>query len=156
MTVQKSPCARAWKLLTLAWMGVFWAAAGGCGEQANARDEVNALITSLNAVSDDGSFVERSAALDRLNQLALHFPAHLQAREVCSEAHKGLLEAEIAQTEARQALASISDDDAPKLEKMQADSIAADIERSNRALAKAKERFPECEKAMRDLVRETR
>jgi len=155
VTVQKSPRTRTWKLNALACLGAWMAAAGGCGEQTSARDEANALITSLHAVSDEGSFVDRSAALERLNQLSLHFAPHIQTRDVCSAAHKGLLEAEIAQTEARRALASVSET-GPKLEKVQADGIAADIERSNRALATAKERFPECEKAMRGLIREAR
>jgi len=137
----------------------------GCGEQHNARVEAEALMTSLNAVSDDGSFVERSAALERLGQLQLHFPTHAQTRELCSAAHKGLLEAEIAQAEARRALSSANPDSAaqagsadakPMLEQAQAESIAADIERSNQALATAKERFPQCEAAMRNLVRESR
>jgi hypothetical protein len=142
-------------------MGAAWAAS--CGEQANARDEANALVTSLSAVSDEDSFVDRSAALERLNQLSLHFATHIQTRDVCSAAHKGLLEAEIAQTEARRALASVSEGsqannaaNPPKLEKVQAESIAADIERSNRALATAKQRFPECERAMQGLLRESR
>lgn len=160
MTVQKSLCTWPWKLNQLACIGAALAAASGCGDQANARDEANALMTSLNAVSDEGTFVERSAALERLNQLSLHFAPHIETREVCSAAHKGLLEAEIAQAEARRALAGVSEPSAaanpPKLEKVQADSIAADIERSNRALATAKERFPECEKALRGLLREAR
>ena len=156
MTVQKTPRAWLWQMLTSACMG---AAALGCGERANARDEANTLMTSIHAVSDEGSFVDRSAALERLDQLSLHFGPHIQTREVCSAAHKGLLEAEIAQAEARRALASVEGTapaNPPTLEKAQAESIAADIERSNRALATAKERFPECERAMRELVREAR
>jgi hypothetical protein len=153
--VQNSPFTRARKLKQLACLGAALTAASSCGEQASARAEADALMTSLNAVSDESSFVDRSAALERLNQLALHFAPHRQTREVCSAAHKGLLEAEIAQTEARRALASVSEA-GPKLEKVQAESIAADIERSTRALATAKERFPECEKAMRGLIREAR
>jgi hypothetical protein len=141
-------------------MGAGLAAASGCGEKANARDEANALMTSINAVSDQGSFVERSAALERLNQLSLHFAPHIQTRDVCSAAHKGLLEAEIAQAEARRALARVSEGNGeanlPKLEKAQAESIAADIERSNQALASAKVGFPKCEQALRGLLREAR
>jgi hypothetical protein len=141
-------------------MGAGLVAASGCGEKANARDEANALMTSINAVADEGSFVERSAALERLNQLSLHFAPHIQTRDVCSAAHKGLLEAEIAQAEARRALASVGEGNGeanlPKLEKAQAESIAADIERSNQALASAKVGFPKCEQALRGLLREAR
>lgn len=155
MTVQKSPGLKRRCLLAL--FGLIGVVASGCGERPNARAEADALMTSLNAVSDEGSFVERSAALQRLNQLPLHFAAHAQTRDVCGSAHKGLLEAEIAQAEARRALTSASEGSAqPTLAKVQAESIAADIERSNRALAVAKERFPECERAMRGLLREAR
>ena len=100
---------------------------------------------------------QRSNALQHLNQLPLHFAGLAQTRDVCSAAHKGLLEAEIAQAEARRALTSASEGSPqPMLEKVQAEGIAADIERSNRALALAKDRFPECEKAMRGLLREAR
>ena len=44
--------------------------------------------------------------------------------------------------------------DSTSLPTAQSASIAANIERSNRALAMAKLRFPECEKAMRKLVKE--
>jgi hypothetical protein len=128
-----------------------------CGERADARDEARALMTSLNAVSDEGSFTQRSAALSRLSQLELHFAPHVQTREVCSAAHKGLLEAEVAQAQARRALSEVSQNGAAQpLAQNQAETIAADIERSNKALATAKDRFPECERAMRSLVREAR
>jgi hypothetical protein len=160
VTVQNSLFACARKLKQLACIGALLTAAGSCGEQASARAEADALMTSLHDVSDESSFVDRNVALERLNQLPLHFAPHIQTREVCSAAHKGLLEAEIAQTEARRALASVSETcpqaNPPRLEKAQAESIAADIERSTRALATAKERFPECEKAMRGLLREAR
>jgi hypothetical protein len=164
VTVQNSLFAHARKLKQVAYIGTLLTAASSCGEQVSARAEADALMTSLHAVSDESSFVDRSAALERLNQLALHFAPHIQTREVCSAAHKGLLEAEIAQTEARRALAGVSASvseagpqaNPPKLERAQAESIAADIERSTRALATAKERFPECEKAMRGLLREAR
>jgi hypothetical protein len=131
--------------------------AAGCGEQHDARAEADALMTSINAITEDGSFVERSAALERLNQLQLHFAPHAQARDVCGVAHKELLEAEIAQTEARRALSHAGERDSqPTLEPSQAEAIAADIERSNRALSSAKARFPECEAALRGLLREAR
>jgi hypothetical protein len=147
------------------WVVLGLGIACGCGERHDARAEADALMTSLNAVSDNGSFVERSAALEHLDQLVLHFPTHAQVRDLCGAAHKGLLEAEVAQAEARRALSSVSHaaaDEAgngeaqPALEQVQAERIAADIERSNKALAMAKERFPECETAMRNLLREAR
>jgi hypothetical protein len=150
VTVQKSRVA--WLALSLSWI-----LASGCSERASARDEADALMTSLNAVSDEAGFVERTAALERLGQLQLHFAPHAQARDVCSAAHKGLLDAEIAQTEARRALSTAAEGSAqPTLEPTAAQKIAADIERSNQALATAKQRFPECERAMRGLIQSAR
>lgn len=98
--------------------------------------------------------VDRSAAIERLGKLPLRVEEHAQTREVCRTAHLGLLEAEAAQAEARKALSQAIARDATSLPTAQSASIAANIERSNRALAMAKLRFPECEKAMRKLVKE--
>jgi uncharacterized protein YyaL (SSP411 family) len=137
--------------------GLWWAAWGlaACGGQGETRHEARELITSLNAVSDEGSLSQRSAAIARLDRLSLHTPEHVQTRKVCREAHQGLLEAETAQAEARRTLAAASGvQPQAALEHAQADAIASDIERSNRALATAKLRFPECERAMRSLLKE--
>ena len=169
VTVQKSPLSVLHRVVgpSALHLTLFSALLGiGCGEHHDARAEADELMTSLSAVSDEGSFVERSAALERLKQLQLHFPSHAQTRELCGAAHKGLLEAEIAQTEAQRALGNASANSqpggapnaegGPALDQAQADGIAADIERSNKALATAKQRFPECEAAMQKLLREAR
>lgn len=122
--------------------------AAGCDRRGSVKAEARALMTSLNAVSDQGSLTLRSAALDDLQRLELHEPTHVQTRNVCRAAHQGLLDAEVAQAEARRALAKVG-----TLEPSQAQVIAADIERSNKALSVAKQRFPECETAMRELIR---
>jgi metal-responsive CopG/Arc/MetJ family transcriptional regulator len=127
---------------------------GACDRHADARAEARVLLRSLNDVSDRGSFQERSAAIDRLTQLQLSAAEHAQTREVCRAAHVGLLEAETAQAEARKALSEASALDAGVLAAKQASAVAADIERSNRALTTAKLRFPECERAMRKLIAE--
>lgn len=120
----------------------------GCGQRADERAEARQLITSLNAISDEGSLAKRSAALQQLEVLPLHTPSHVQTRDVCRAAHLALLEAEAAQVEARRALAASGTS-----EGRQTQVIAADIERSNRAIKTAKQRFPECEQAMRKLLR---
>ena len=126
--------------------------AGGCNQQADTRAEARLLLRSLNDVSDRGSFQERSNAIDRLAKLSLHTSEHVQTRDVCRAAHQGLLEAETAQAEARKALSGARD--AGLIGAQQASAVAADIERSNKALATAKRRFPECERAMRKLIAE--
>lgn len=125
-----------------------------CDRAADARSEARVLVTHLNAVSDQGTLGARNAAIERLSKLPLHVEEHAQTREVCRTAHLGLLEAEAAQAEARKALNEAIARDSAALPTAQSASIAANIERSNRALATAKLRFPECEKAMRKLVTE--
>jgi hypothetical protein len=125
-----------------------------CDRTADARSEARVLVTHLNAVSDQGSLRARNAAIERLDKLPLHIEEHAQTREVCRTAQLGLLEAEAAQAEARKALNEAMARDATALPTAQSASIAANIERSNRALATAKLRFPECEKAMRKLISE--
>lgn len=158
-----SPMSRAVQKESSSWkaaqrlLGTLCLASGlaACGGEAEARAEARELMTSLNAVSDEGSLSQRTAAIARLDQLELHRPAHVQTRKVCREAHQGLLDAETAQAEARRTLAAVSGAvPQPALEHTQANAIAAEIERSNRALATAKQRFPECEKAMRSLLQE--
>jgi hypothetical protein len=127
---------------------------GACNQQSDTRAEARELLRSLNDVSDRGSFQERTAALDRLTKMRLRVADHVQTREVCRSAHQGLLDAETAQAEARKALSDASARDAGLLGSKQATTIAADIERSNKALATAKQRFPECERAMRKLIAE--
>jgi hypothetical protein len=138
------------------WIGLVVCAVSlaACDRTGDARSEARVLVTHLNAVSDQGSLVERNAAIERLNKLRLQVEEHAQTREVCRTAHLGLLEAEAAQAEARKALNEAMARDSTALATAQSASIAANIERSNRALATAKLRFPECEKAMRKLVSE--
>jgi hypothetical protein len=120
----------------------------GCNQRSDERAEARQLITSLNAISDEGSLAKRSAALHHLEDLPLHVESHVQTREVCRAAHQALLDAETAQAEARRALS-----ESTTAGGRQTEVIAADIERSNRAIKTAKQRFPECEQAMRKLLR---
>jgi hypothetical protein len=143
--LRAQPKRRTWPLFLL----VAAATTAGCDRHGEERAEARELMTSINAVSDEGSLSRRSAALDRLGRLPLRVESHVQTRDVCRTAHLALLEAETAQTQARRALAT-SD---KSLDARQTTVIAADIERSNRALATARQRFPQCETAMRELLR---
>jgi len=83
--------------------------------------------------------------------------ARAEARVLMTSLNAVSLEAEVAQAEARKVLSDANPDTADgPLDQANSQNIAAGIARSNRALATAKERFPECERAMRNLVREAR
>jgi hypothetical protein len=122
--------------------------------RAAERAEARKLLSQLTALSDEHSLRERSLALERLQALPLRVPANLRAREACRSAQLGLLEAETTQATARKSLSEASAKQQPggTLSQEQARAISADIERSNRALADAKARFPACEKATRELL----
>jgi hypothetical protein len=125
-------------------------ACDGCNDK---RSQARTLLRALNTLSDKRSLSDRSQALAELGQVELSEPALVRTRESCRAAHAGLLDAETAQTSARQALerASQQGRDAG-LSGDSAAAIARDIEQSNQALAQAKVRFPECERAMRELI----
>jgi hypothetical protein len=130
-------------------------AAFGCDSQADARGEARVLVRQLSEFSDDRSLVERSNALGALAKLPLRSADHAQARDVCVAAHRGMLDAETSQASARKALQEAQSQAANGgLDKARATSIANAIEASNRALTQAKQRFPECERAMRKLLTE--
>jgi hypothetical protein len=149
--VQKRPAA------SLGWLGVLLvlASVSACSRHEEAHSQARTLLRALNALSDKHGLAERAAALQALAQLELSEPAVVSARASCRAAHAGLLDAEASQTSARKALelASHSASDAG-ISGASAAAIAAEIEQSNRALAEAKVRFPECERAMRELVKQ--
>jgi hypothetical protein len=126
-----------------------------CDRQADARAEARSLLTALNAVSDERSLTERASAIAVLDRLPLHEPRHAHTRTVCRAAHQGLLDAEAAQATARRALAAANDGGPPqKLSDATAQAVARNIEASNRALGTAKAGFPQCERALRELLKE--
>jgi hypothetical protein len=136
-------------------VGILLTLTAACDRQADARAEARSLLTTLNAVSDERSLAERAAAIGVLDSLPLHEPGHAHTRVVCRAAHQGLLDAEIAQATARQALAGAGDGGpAQKLSDAMAQSVANNIEQSNRALRAAKTGFPQCERALRALLKE--
>jgi hypothetical protein len=123
-----------------------------CDSRTAERAEARDLLAHLNAISDDHSLVERSAALAALQRMRLQVPEHVRARDACHAAHLGLLEAETLQTSARKALASGAQQPGGSLSASDALAITNDIDRSNRALADAKASLPICERATRALL----
>ena len=123
-----------------------------CDSRSAERVEARDLLVHLNAVSDETSLVQRSAALAELQHLRLAVPEHVRARDACHAAHLGLLEAESLQASARKAMASSAPQPGGALSKAEAAAITNDIERSNKALATAKANLPVCERATRELL----
>ena len=127
----------------------------GCDREAETRAEAKQLLERLQALSGDGTLSQRQTTLDGLRTMELREPEHAHARDVCLGAHEQLLQAEAAQTAARKAL-----DDATKAQAggsgippERGRAIAADLQRSNDALAASKRAFPQCEELTLKLTR---
>lgn len=115
------------------------------------------LFAELSALQEETSLAARERQLLALKQLKLRQPAHASARDVCHAAHRELLASEAEQASARKALdeAGRASAAAP-LPPERARVIAAAIEQSNQALARAQQHFPACERAMQSLLTEGR
>jgi hypothetical protein len=117
------------------------------------------LLDQLNKLKANGTLTERKQALDALQDFDLHDPTHVRVRELCRNAHLQLLEAEAAQTGARKALEEAARAQQPgggPLAPERGRAIAAELERSNAALATATREFPKCEEATVALAKQAR
>ena len=134
------------------------AACSGCDREAESRAEAKRLIERLQALSDEGTLTQRQTALDALRAMELRQPEHARTRDVCAGAHQQLLAAEAAQTSARKTLdeATQAHASGKGLSPERGHAIAAELERSNEALAAAKNAFPQCEARTLQLTREGR
>jgi len=130
-----------------------------CNREADVRAEAKLLLDKLHALSGEGTLTQRKAALDALRALPLHEAQYGHTRDLCHSAHLQLLEAEAAQLSARKALdeaVAAAQPGRAGLSPERGQAIAAELERSNAALAAAKKAFPECEQATLALTREAR
>lgn len=133
----------------------------GCDRKEESRAEAKILLEKLRTLSGEGTLTQRQAALDALKNLELRDPEHARARDVCHGAHQQLLSAEASQAAARKALEEATQPQQPgggktALTPERGVAIAADLQRSNEALAAAKRGFPECETETLALTREGR
>jgi hypothetical protein len=131
----------------------------GCNSGEESRVEARALLDRLNKLKANGTLIERKHALDALQDFDLHDPEHVRVRELCRNAHLQLLEAEAAQAGARKALEEATRSQQPgggTLAPERGREIAAELDRSNTALATAKREFPKCEEATVALAKQAR
>jgi hypothetical protein len=132
------------------------AVATGCNGEAESRAEAKDLLQQLRTLSGDGTLTQRQSALDALKQLPLREPSHVQARDLCHAAHLQLLQAETSQVSARKALEDVTKAGGGSLSPERGAAIAAELQRSNDALAEAKRAFPKCEQVTIALTQEGR
>jgi len=133
------------------------ACATGCDAKASAREEATTLLTGITALQDERSLSARHKALEALAKLPLTTAEHRRVRDLCRAAHAGLLQAEVEQATAKQAMDhAVPPGSGAKLPHEAGQAIASAISRSNASLADAQARFPECQKALQGLIEELR
>lgn len=131
----------------------------GCNSGEESRTEARALLDRLNKLKADGTLTQRRQALDALGEFSVRTQEHVRVRDLCRNAHLQLLDAEAAQVGARKALDEAARAQQPggaSITPERGQAIAAELDRSNAALAAARREFPKCEEATVALAREAR
>lgn len=121
----------------------------GCNSE---RTQATALLDRVNAIDISMPPAERMPQLTALESLRLADEPLTQLQQLCSGAHRSLIDAEVEQAKARHALDTAEGDQSPEQRLEQAKAIAMSIERSTRKLQQAQESFPECERQARSLA----
>lgn len=119
----------------------------GCGPDPST--EARSLLDRLDGLDLDAPMDERRRRVTSLANMPLHDASVKQARDVCVEAHRSILEAEELHANASAALARFEDEGAIPVGTR--GSIQRDIEGSNAALARARDVMGRCERHTRDL-----
>ena len=124
-----------------------------CGGSSNA--EARALLHHLQGRELEAPLAERQARIGRLEALSLHSDELEAVRDACARAHRRLLEAEVAQAEAKQGLV-VAGDLPEGTPSSGLEDLQRSLQRSEAALARAKAAFPDCRDRSRKLVRKYR
>lgn len=83
---------------------LFAVAIVGCGSEKSARAEAHDVLERIARLEANASFEEQRSAIASLAALPLEDHGLKAMRDVCLEAHRGLLDALVAQDEVRKAL----------------------------------------------------
>jgi len=126
-----------------------------CGGSSDS--EARALLHQLKGLELDAPMAERQARIGRLKELALRADDLVAARDACVRAHQRLLEAEVAQAEAKRDLASarLGPGDGSRGPAM-AHGLERSLQRSEDALSQARAAFPACRDLTRSLAKKYR
>lgn len=128
------------------------AAAVLAGCQDSERTQARMLLAQLRSIVIKDSCEVRKPLVAKLEALGLTDEELRRIRHKCVQAHRSLIAAEEQQLKARQVLTNLTGEDLDKkLGNADAIVVAEAIERSNRELKRAKELFPGCEQATREL-----
>lgn len=125
----------------------------GCTSGPSEREQGRALLEQLQRLEPSSPTALRAKELDELDALPLSEPELREVRAVCSGVHRSLLQAEVKQASARQALEAAQREQrdggiAPE----QALRIATAIRESDAELHSASVALPECQSRLRELT----
>ncbi len=138
----------------VAWVCVLFSAAA-CGNKQD--NEARLFLDRAELVTLDAPVAERERMIDALEALPLTNEEVIEVRQACTEGHRSLIEAEVAQREATVELdrASGGDENA-RIPQEEASRIQTIIDRSNAAIQESGTRLEACEDGKRRLRRSIR
>ena len=139
-------CRRIWLAVWVVWVA-------GCSGDGRVREEARAFLAVYESTDHRAPFEEREQKLRQLRALVVSNEEVRRTRDQCVQAHQTLIDAEKAHERAARSLDRAIAETGPGEPLAQGDtlSIKAEIERANRALADARERFSLCEDGARAL-----
>lgn len=122
-----------------------------CGGDNSRQQEARELLERISALDLKAPAAERARRIERVRALPVSDPRLLRVRELCTEAHAGLLSAELEQAVARQRL-DAAQARAASADRAELESIAASVAHASATLRAAQAALPECEQSMRALT----
>lgn len=119
----------------------------GC--EPDPRNDANLFLDRVARIDLDDPAEERERMVASLASLPLTAAEVMDARDVCVEAHRTILEAETATARAREALAEHPSEAGIPIPERQ--RIERDIRESNVAIERSRDMFSNCHRLTRDL-----
>jgi hypothetical protein len=159
----REPAFEMWQKFGRNWRRVAWlilflspALVIGCSKKDD-RAQARALLDRISSLDLNASDAARESRLRELEAMPLRDHALRAVREVCLEAHRGLLAAEREQARARAAVEALEarypDGGLPQAEGA---PVLASLAHSIETLKDAHAALPECQKRSRELARRAR
>ena len=118
----------------------------GCGSEKGVRDDAHAVLEAISRLDPNAPVEARHAAIAAVGSLPVEDKELVALREVCLEAHRGLLEAEVEQQAVRAAI------DGPQPATEQLGALQGKMQRAAAVLATAQAALTTCETRSREIT----
>jgi hypothetical protein len=123
----------------------------GCGDDNSQREQVNSLLMRIAALDLHAPPDQRAKQIAALRALPLRSQGLAHMRDLCAQAHSGLLDAERVQADARQKLDRAAQ--SPTRDEALLLGVAAGVATAQRSLGQAEQALGECQRNLAVLVR---